>query len=353
MKSVCYISFVLLLSFSAHDIAWAQAPDSTFGDPGYDTSYIKSFRDNLVVTLISATCVNNISVKDNNGKDIVFATNLPTSYGLGLDYKWLTAEYASSFGRTGPVEKGNTQMQHIGFGLTTRKFWFKNFYQNTQGYYLTNPNYFDPSFDPSKDYYPFRNDVRSSVYYATLNYGFNARKFSNIASVWQLERQKKSAGSITVGLTFSMADYASDSALFPRSSTKYFPQEEAITDFKFRMYGLNAGYLHTFPFTKSRKFFLSITMIPGVSFQQGESSTANINGQVKKQAIGAHMESRVVLGYNGDRWYASATAMSYVISSAFENINPFSQGYSFGRVAIGYKFKMKETKSPFLKKFGL
>lgn len=342
---------VVLYVFFGAPAAYGQ--DTSYKDPGYDTNYIKSFRDNLVVTLVSASAGNEISAVDKKGNPLTFATNLPTSFGVGLDYKWLTFEYTSSFGRTGVPEKGYTKMKSVGFGLTTRKFWFRNFYQNTQGYYMKNPEYFNPDFNPATDIYPFRNDVRSSIYYATLNYGFNHRRFSNIAAIWQLERQKKSAGTFTTGLSFSMAEYQSDSALFTEQFESNFDKSEAITDFSFVLYGINAGYLHTFSFTKSRKFFISLTLIPGISYQEGTARFEDTNLRIKKNALGLHSEGRIVAGYNGDRWYSSITAISYVVTSAFEGTNPFSQGYTFGRIAVGYKFKMKETKSPYLKKLGL
>jgi hypothetical protein len=347
LKRYCVI---LLLTF-INSAANAQTVE--LKDPGYDTSYIKSFRDDLVVTLVSASAGNEISATDKSGKNITFSTNLPTSYGIGLDYKWLTFEYTSSFGRTGPPEKGYTQMKSLGFGLTTRKFWFRNFYHNTQGYYLKNPEYFNPDFNPATDIYPFRNDVRSSVYYATLNYGFNHRRFSNMAAIWQLERQKKSAGTFTAGVSFSIADYKSDSALFPEQFENTFDETEAITDFEFKLYGINAGYLHTFSFGKNRECFVSLTLIPGLSYQIGTAHFEEKNQPLKKQTFGLHTEGRIVAGYNGDKWYSSITAISYVVSSVFEGTNPFSQGYTFGRIAIGYKITMKETKSPFLKKLGL
>ncbi|MFM9051028.1 MAG: DUF4421 family protein [Bacteroidota bacterium] len=322
-------------------------------DPGYDTTYIKSFRDNLVVTLLSATTGNNIILTDNNGKQVTFSTNVPSSFGIGLDYKWITLEYASSFGRTGPPAKGYTKLNNIGVGLTGRKFWFRNFYQRTEGYYLQNPEYFNKYFNPATDLYPHRDDVRSSVYYATVNYGFNHRRFSNMAAIWQLERQKKSAGTFTAGLTFSMGDYAADSALIPENAEDDFERKQSITSLRFRMYGVNAGYIHTFAFTRSRKFFVSVTLIPGMGYQTADANSEEQTDVIRKKGIGLHSEGRIVTGYNGDNWYASVTSIGYTVSSAFSGMNPFSQGYVFGRLCVGYKFKMPETKSPFLKKLGL
>lgn len=331
----------------------AAAQDTTWKDPGYDTSYVKSFRDDFVLSLVSTVCGNEISASDKQGRTLSFATNLPSSFGLGVDYKWLTAEYTSSFGRTGPAEKGYTRLQNIGFGLTGRKWWFRNFHQRTQGYYLKNPEFLDPQFDPATDYYPMRGDVGNSVYFATLNYGFNHRRYSNNAAIWQLERQKKSAGSFTAGVTFSVATHTADSALFPEQFEREFELSEAITRFEFYLYGLNAGYLHSFAISRSRKFFISLSLIPGISYQEGVAQLEDSKTRINKSGFGAHSESRLSFGYNGDRWYASIMSVNYLVTTVFKGTNPLSQGYTFGRIAIGYRFKMKETTSPFLKRLGL
>lgn len=346
-KVICFLWFLV----SGVRLSAATVPDVQ--DPGYDTAYVKSFRDYLVVTFVSSLSGNEISVTDTNDRSITFGTNLPMSFGLGLDYKWFTFEYTSSFGRTGDSQKGNTEMKSIGFGLTGRKFWFRNFYQSTQGYYLENPKYFDNGFDPSTDIYPHRADIRSTVYYASLNYGFNYRKFSNMAALWQLERQKKSAGSFTAGLTYSFAFYEADSALVPKEYQGLFDKDDFITDFDFSMVGLNVGYLHTFSFTRSRKFFISLALIPGISYQEGTSFVKQTDKTKTDSEVGFHTEARFVAGYNGDRWYTSLSSIGYAVTSAFDNANPFSQGYTFGRFVVGYKIKMPETKSTFLKKIGL
>ena len=322
-------------------------------DPGYDTSYVKSFRDYFVVTLVSANTNNNIAVFDTTNDEVSFATNLPFSFGLAIDYRWFTVEYTSTFGRTGDPNKGETKMSSIGFGLTGRKFWFRNFYQKTQGYYLENPEYFKPEFNPLTDVYPSRSDVQSSVYYANLNYGFNHRKFSNMAALWQLERQKKSAGSFTVGATFSVASYSADSALIPAKYQPMFSGRDFITEFNFIMLGINGGYLHTFAFGKNRKLFVSLALVPGLSYQDGSSYSNVTDRTQKQQTLGAHGEARIVFGYNGDRWYGSMSSIGYAVSSSFDDTNPFTQGYSFFRFVVGYKILMPEHNIQLLKKFGL
>jgi hypothetical protein len=101
--------------------------DTSLG-PSYDTSYIKSFRDNFVLTFVTSANSNIVGTSDSLGNDYDFATNLPTSFGLGFDYKWLTLELTSSFGNLGDPKKGETEATSFSFGLTMRKLWFRNFF---------------------------------------------------------------------------------------------------------------------------------------------------------------------------------------------------------------------------------
>ncbi len=87
--------------------ASAVGQNTEWQDPGYDTNYIKSFRDYFVVTLVSANTNNSISVVDTTRGDVSFGTNLPFSFGVALDYRWFTFEYTNTFGRTGDPHKDN------------------------------------------------------------------------------------------------------------------------------------------------------------------------------------------------------------------------------------------------------
>ncbi len=322
-------------------------------EPDFDTNYIETFRDKLIITAVSALNTNSISVTDKQGEDVVFSTNVPLSFGLALDYKWLTAEYTSSFGASGDERFGKTEMRSLGFGITSRKIWFRNFYQKSSGYYVQNPEYFIPDFDPENDLYPHRADVSTSIYFASLNYGFNYKKFSNMASLWQLERQKKSAGSLTAGLAFSYSTFNADSVLIPYALHASFESESILTGYYYTMIGANLGYLYTFAFGKKHKLFLSLALVPGLSYQTGKAFKEDGSSFGRQSGIGVHGEGRVIVGFNGDDWYTSVSGVSYVVSNSISEYNPMVLGYNFFRVVVGIKIKVPESKSAFLKKVGL
>ena len=174
-----------------------------------------------------------------------------------------------------------------------------------------------------------------------------------MASLWQIEKQKKSAGSFTAGLSFAYTTYGADSALVPKKYQDYFESKQFATSYYFTMIGVNGGYMHTFSFGKNHGLFLSLAFVPGLSFQTGKSFAEDGPIAPREQDLGAHVEGRLITGYNGDQWYTAMSLIGYSIFSDFKTRNPASQGYSFFRFVVGYKIHLKETKSLFLKKIGL
>lgn len=322
-------------------------------DPGFDSSYIDSFKGDLTLTLVGQSTNNDIILKNVLRDEITFATNVPFTYGLALDYRWLSLEFTSSLGRTPDNNKGFTLLRNFGFGITMRKFLFRNFYQSSQGYYLTNPGYFNPDFNPSTDIYPHRDDLRSSVYYATLNYVFNYKTFSSLAALWQLERQKKSAGTFVTGLTYSYATYQADSSLVPPEYQYLFLGNNNINTLFFNLYGANFGYMHTFVLAKNYRFFLSLGIIPGISYQHATAYYDKNLGKGSNSDLGIHAEGRMVAGYNADNWYTAISVVGYTLSGRIQDVNPYNQGFSWVRFVVGYRFKMFEHNSEQLKKIGL
>jgi hypothetical protein len=321
--------------------------------PEYDTAYIQSYHDYLVITGVSVYNSNSIDIADNLNKEISFATNLPFYFGIAIDYKWFTFEYTKNIKTQLDKNKGKTDSRGIGIGITGRKFWFRSFYKDYEGYFMENPEYDNPEFNEEIDPYPLRPDLHSRIFFANLNYGFNSRKFSNTASLWQLERQKKGAGSFTIGLSAAFTKVEADSALILPKWEANFNPDALITNYHYTMIGINGGYLRTFPMFKKRRFFLSLAFVPGFSYQFGEARIENNPMPVKKNLFGGQAETRIVLGYIHEKWYTSLSANFYSFSNAFAQENSIVQGYNFLRIVYGRKIKVKETKSSFLKKIGL
>lgn len=174
-----------------------------------------------------------------------------------------------------------------------------------------------------------------------------------MASLWQLEKQKKSAGSFTVGLSYANLKYEADSTLVLSKWRDNFEEDALIRKYTMNLIGLNAGYLHTFSIFKRKRLFVSAALIPGLSYQWAKAELENNLPDVDKEMIGFHTEARLVLGYNCKRWYTSLSGQLYVITNNISDNSTISQDYTFIRLMFGYKFKVRESNIAFLSKIGL
>jgi len=347
MKRFLIISFLIFLPIKGFILLGQETI------PIYDTSFIQSYRDYLVLTMVAVYNSNNISFTDNKQDDISFTTNLPFYFGLAADYKWLTFEFTKNINTSPNNNKGETDSRSIGIGITGRKFWFRSFWKDYQGYFMENPEYDNPEFNEEIDPFPLRPDLHTKILFANLNYGFNYKRFSNTASLWQLEKQKKRAGSFTVGLSAGYTEMQADSALVLSKWETNFNPNSLITNYQFTWIGLNGGYLYTFPMFKRKHYFISLAFIPGLSYQFGKANIENNPLPLKKNSLGVQTETRFVFGYNHEKWYASFSASLYAISNSFVQDNSIAHGYNFLRFVYGRKIKVRESKSDFHRKIGL
>jgi hypothetical protein len=320
---------------------------------GYDTGYVKSFRDNLVLTLVNESKFSRINVAytlPQKSYALNYKTNDLNTWGIGIDYKWLTFEYTTRMPWYQPNPAfGDAKNSGIGFGITGRKLSFRFFYQRYQEYYLENSIDWFPNLPVDKFY--LRPDIQTQTYYTNLNYVFNHKKFSNNAALWQLERQEKKAGSFVAGLSYIYNTFQADSSIIPVKADSLPKSND--TFFALNALGINGGFVGTIPFGKKKKFFISGAIIPGFSWQWGRLSVEGSGIERDNSVLGFQSEARFSIGYNGDLWYMGFMARGYGNLNNLAGNEPFSINNSFGRLYIGYRFKPIKHQLQWLKRIGL
>ncbi len=344
-----------IIMFFIPFLGWSQiGPDIIVPkeDPGYNSNYIKSYYDDLCLTIPAVLKGSELVFNGNNGTDLNYQTNMPINYGFGIDYRWLTFEYTRSVPVLSSIDpkRGQTEAWGFGFGLTGRKFWFKNFIEVYQGYHLSNSEVIDPNYlqNHQSEYY-FRPDITTLSYFASLNYGFNHRKFSNTASLWNLEQQKKSAGSWTVGTSFGFDIMLGDSAFVPGAVKSEFEGIEDLQIVVSSFLGINFGYLYQWVIVDN--YVLSAALIPGLSLQSADIGFTDGTSRSFSNTLGGHSEFRLGFNYSNDIWYGGATLSSYAITNDQYINTPLDQVFSYYRFFVGYRFKIKRTR--FMKKWFL
>jgi hypothetical protein len=323
---------------------------------GYDTGYVTSFRDNFIITILNESKFSRINasyfVSDQKGYFLNYKTNSLNTWGIGLDYKWLTFEYSTKMPWYTPDPTyGPVENKGFGFGLTMRRFSFRYFYEIYKGYYLENTEQWVANGGSAKDAYYIRPDIYTRMNYLKMNYVFNNKRFSNNASMWQLERQEKAAGSFVAGLSLIYNEFRADSSIIPYGLDT-FPNANN-TFFAMSSIGANIGYVANIPFGKKKKWFITAALIPGVSYQFGKLEIDDVGGLKSNALLGFQSEFRFGICYNGDLWYLGSMARSYQNLNNLLGDAPFAINNTFGRIYFGYRLPSIKHNNKLLKKYGL
>jgi hypothetical protein len=322
--------------------------------PAFDSLYIRSFPNHIAIRLIREVQVAAINYQIKGLGELNFSSNHPANTGIGLDYRWLSLEYTRSFSARGPDPlRGNSRMQGAGVAASTRRLWFKAFFRDNTGFYLQNTDQVLPGYRSRNDRRFFlRPDLRATTFFATLNYCFNHRRFSNSANLYQLEQQLKPAGSPVAGISVGRNGYMADSVLLPAASIWKPAGDRQTVALSVFSVGINAGYVYNFPFGKKRRWFVNTGLIPGIAFQSGSRRLAG-GEENYFRTTGLHTEFRLSSGFNHPRWFASFGFRYFSVFNDADKTNPVSVAYSLGHLAAGYRFAAPKKRPLFFRKLGL
>lgn len=343
-----FLFFQLIGSFSA-SAQNHKRKQQTQDAYGYDSGYVVSFRDNFVLTVVNETksTISAVSFidKKNNVYSLDYRTNTINTWGLGFDYKWFTFEYTHKMPWYTPDPKyGEVKNSGFGFGITGRRLAFRNFYESSTGFYLENTEEWLKGYVQKNGEYYNRPDMHTFTYYANLNYVFNNKHFSNNASLWQLERQNKKAGTFVAGASYIFNSFSADSSIIPTTGIDSFPRSNN-TFFALNSVGVNMGYMGTLPMGKRKKLFITTAIIPGISRQWGELTVENVGVAQASKLLGFQSEFRFGFGYNGDKWYVGSIFRAYSNLNAINANEPFSISNRYGRFYVGYRFNSPQIKN--------
>lgn len=289
---------VVCLSFSM-----ARAQDN----PGYDTTYIESYKDLLTGRFYFIKKYTSLEVGAPKGKQtIYYRPNTPLSMGLGASYKAFSVNLAYGFGFLNRnKEKGKTRYIDLQTHIYGRRWTVDVFGQFYKGYYLSPRNFTFYQPDP----YYLRPDLRVQLLGLAVSRVFNAKRFSYPAAFMQSEWQKKSAGSFIAGADVYYGRLRGDSALVPGPLTAEYPQQN-IHNVRFIELGPGAGYAYTLVFLRNFSLTGSLTLNLDVCFvREDDGTTRQDHTDFTPNTI-----YRFVAGYNGRRWNINLALVNNTVS---------------------------------------
>ena len=304
--------------------------------------FISTFKDRPHLTFELASRNQNVVIRNPDAENIqlTYQPNTRSNFLANFDYRWLSLSLGLiSFQSSDGDRKGESKQFSFRASFNGKRFWNSNFIQIFNGYYLTNPQVTNPSFNPQSDFYPYRPDLTTTTFFSNLFYCFNPDKFSYRASLYQLDRQERSAGSIIAGVSLRMHRMLSDpnQSLIPIELAPQFKPEFRLISQSATNVNFNVGYVHTFVYKHS--WFLTLYFVPGISIQNSYylSEDKQIRNQQNKAT--AVSEFRFILGYNGDNWYSGISSYSISFAGKRDLGVWVDDNYSWFRMFVGYRFK--------------
>ena len=334
----------LLLTFALNSFAGdTLISDTTHIYKKIDTTYIEDYRDLLNGKFIVVVRTNKFSIKDNISQSVLeYSINTNANLGIGFSFRKISFEF--QFNPHGLNNDDNLygKSEQFSFGASSngRKLIYNAYFRYNQGYHTTAR--YKVSKDTSFTYaHLYRPDIENTSIGGEFIYLFNHQRFSSSAPYSLTQRQKKRAGSFLLGGFFSLYAITADSLIFPDSLKSHFTEEVQFKSASSSTLGVAFGYTYTFLFKKN--WFLNLYLLPGLAFQQYNSTNALNEQSHANGAIGGSLQTRFSLGFNRPRYFLGISWMN--TQHFIDNDKKSSLSYKYGsfRFYCGYRFDLKKV----------
>jgi len=235
------------------------------------------------------------------------------------------------------TRKGQTKTNSFRFSINGRRIAFLAQYTNFHGFYLNNDQ-FVHNFLSKLNPLPKRPDMLSSIFQSNVLYYFNHKHFSNPAAIGQYERQIKSGGSFLSGAGVQYYELTADSSFIPKNFKEKFPNISQIKAIAGLQTFLTFGYVYSFILRK--EWFLTVSASPSLSRFQSKETLFDDTERTYWD-MGFRFESRVVVGFNGARFYYGAWHTGFWTNERLLSGNYLDQTMQNFRIFCGLRFKTR------------
>ncbi len=162
----------------------------------------------------------------------------------------------------------------------------------------------------------------------------NYTKFSIKAPFVQNEGQRKSAGSPIIGASFNMFVMDADSSIVPNEVSDFFEPNLHLTDLNILSVSASFGYMYSFVYKK--RFFLTLSLIPGLNINAGDYYTDNRN--YNSASINLKLNSLNAIGYNSMKFFTGFQFFADAYFSRLEKKLSAEIGHGKFSFFVGYRF---------------
>ena len=339
---VTYLLVGLLLLELLPNDAKSQEFDSTktglenFGQQllyrNHDTTYIKSYSEKISVKLVAINKYNYFRLRDRiNNTSLKYIPVRDVSLGLGVSHKWFAFDLTFAMGFKNKSKFENTRSLDFQGSMFSSKQYVTFTLQYYQAYQLNSILGTKVILDEE---IKRREDLRTINLGIQYMFATNYTKFSIKAPFVQNQGQRKSAGSPIVGASFNIFVMDADSSIIPNEVAGSFESNLYLSDLNIISASLSVGYMYSFVYKK--RFFLTISLIPGMSINGGDYYTFKRN--FNSASVNLKLNSLNAIGYNSTNFFTGIQFLSDAYFSRLEKKLSAEIGHGKLSVFIGYRF---------------
>lgn len=317
-----------------------------------DSSYIEDQHFNYTVMLQNTNTYELYTLRNNNGQSITFAPD--PSYRLGpyVGWRWIFLGYTVDLKHIN-ASSSHTNKTEFDLSLYSSMLGVDLFWRQTGNDYHVQRMHLGDHIDTAPMHKAPFDGFKSSIKGFNLYYIFNHRRFSYPAAYAQSTVQRRSAGSMLLGIGYTrhklevdwdkLSDIVAD-RLSVDKKVGVIDSSLMFSEIKYTDINASCGYAYNWVFAKNWLFNASLSV--GVAYNQSNSDgEANRKDFMNFSFKNLNFDGigRFAIVWNNTRWYAGA---STIIHSYNYKKEKFSTNNSFGslNVYVGVNFGRKRNR---------
>lgn len=315
-----------------------------------DTTYIEPQHYNYTVMLQNTNTYEEYTLQNKDGQKIRFAPDPTFRLGPYVGWRWVFLGYTLDLKHLNASSQ-HTNKKEFDLSLYSSMLGIDLFWRQTGNDYHIQRMYLGDNVDASSMKKVSFDGLKSSIKGLNLYYIFNHRKFSYPAAYSQSTVQRKSAGSMLLGVGYTRhtleVDWDKLSSIVDErlgkreDGTSRIDSSLTFSKVKYTDLSVSCGYAYNWVFAKN--WLLNASTSIGVAYNQSSSDTehnAFIFKDFSFKNINFDGIGRFGIVWNNTKWYVGA---STIIHSYNYKKEQFSTNNWFGslNIYVGVNFGRK------------
>lgn len=305
-----------------------------------DTTFISSNLYNLAFMLEHSSWYEyyRLGSNSNNGEQsISFSPNANFKLGVYFGWRWIFLGYSFDVKDLFGGHKNKAKKTEMALNLYSSKFGVDLYWRKTgsdfkirsyNGFQLNTPT-------KNMDFNGFQSKIKGLNAYWIFNY----KRFSYPAAYSQSTNQRKSAGSLMAGFSYSQHNISFDYDKLPTEMRDQLHNALLFKKVKYSDYSLCLGYGYNWVFAKN--WVSNLSLLPAIAYKKSKINDTPQPHTHWIKDINFDLITRASIVYNNSKYFAGAALVMHTYDYRKED---FSLTNTFGtlRVYVGLNFWKKK-----------